>query len=259
MKQITVLETNILHASDIIYWLDGSSAAQESDMLRLNHTLVMQLDEYPDDVQFLHTPGKTALWRRSSGKIIAGTASDTEKERSVENVYTLAGTVTDSQRRYIPRRFSIDAGNTAGHGVVLYPTPFGTRLGRGGGLRGTLRFDSNSSPVMWALLTLTVDLTVGTNLICRAQADGNGDFILALHRLPPLPEGINQYSAMLSIRASSEARADTPIDPVDLESMALGALDVDNNFADAITLSVVPGEIRLIRSSNKDHIAVQPH
>lgn len=259
MKPVTVLETNILHASDVIYWLDGSSAAQESGMLRLNQVLVIQLDECPDDVQFLHTPGKTALWRRSAGKIIAGVASDTGKEHPAENVYTLTGTVADSQRRYIPRRFSIEAGNTAGHSVVLYPTPFGTRLGRGGGLRGTLQFSGNSSPVMWALLTLTVDLTVGANLICRAQADGNGDFILALHRLPPLPEGVSQYPATLSIRASSEASADTPIDPADLEPMALGALDVDDNFADAITLSVVPGEIRLIRSSNKDHIAVQPH
>jgi hypothetical protein len=31
-----------------------------------------------------------------------------------------------------------------------------------------------------------------------------------------------------------------------------------STFADSIAVNVVPGEIRLIRSSNRNHLAVQP-
>ncbi|MDT4290086.1 hypothetical protein RO575_11000 [Methylomonas sp. MO1] len=259
MKAVKVLETNILYASDVIYWLDGSSAAQEADMRRLSEVIVLQLDTHPADLQFLHTPGKTALWRRSAGKTVDGAPSEADKLHPVEAAYAIVGSVADSQRRYVPRRFEIQAGNAAGHSVVLYPTPFGTELGRGGGLRGTLRFIGSNAPVVWALLTLTVNLGVGGDLICRAQADANGDFIIAMHRLPPLPQGVADYAATLRIRALVAANATEAIDPDDLVAMTLGALNADNSFAAELTLAVVPGEIGLIRSFNRDHLAVQPN
>lgn len=258
MKAVKVLETNILYASDVIYWLDGSSAALEADMRRLNDAVTVQLDERPEDLQFLHSAGKTAFWRRSAGKTVSGPAGDVDKQRPAEPAYPISGTVADNQRRYIPRRFEIQAGNAVGHGLVLYPTPFGTQLGRGGGLRGTLRFAASNQPAVWALLTLTVNLGVGGSLVCRAQSDANGDFILAMHRLPPLPEGISQYAATLGISALTTASADTPIDPSDLVPMTLGATNA-NNFSAALTLNVVPGELNLIRSFNRDHLAVQPN
>lgn len=257
MKAVKVLETNILYASDVIYWLDGSSAEQEADMQRLTSVVTVQLDTRPEDLQILHTPGKTALWRRSAGKTVPGEAVDTDKQRPAEIAYAIAGSAADSQRRYIPRLFEIQAGNAAGHGLVLYPTPFGTRLGRGGGLRGTLRFDVGNQPAVWAILTLTVNLGVGGSLVCRGQSDANGDFMLAMHRLPPLPEGVNQYAATLAVAALTTAEADTPVDPADLQPMALGAVNA-NNFAAAIALNVVPGELSLIRSQGRDHLAVQP-
>ena len=258
MKAIKVLETNILYASDVIYWLDGSSAAQEADMQRLNTAVTMQLDNRPADLQCLQTPGKTALWRRSAGKTVSGQVSDVDKQRPVEAAYAIAGVVADNQRRYNPRRFEIQAGNAVGHALLLYPTPFGTRLGRGGGLRGTLRFDGGNLPAVWALLTLTVSLGAGGNLVCRGQADANGDFMLAMHRLPPLPEGVDQYSATLTVAASTLASADLPLDPADLQPMELGASNA-NSFSPALALSVVPGELSLIRSFNRDHLAVQPN
>ncbi|NOV32383.1 carboxypeptidase regulatory-like domain-containing protein [Methylomonas sp. ZR1] len=258
MKAVKVLETNILYASDVIYWLDGSSAPQQADMRRLSDAVVLQLDTRPADLQFLHTPGKTALWRRSAGKTVQGAPSEADKLRPAEAAYTIAGSVADSQSRYIPRRFAVQAGNAAGHSLVLYPTPFGTKLGRGGGLRGTLRFTGSNAPAVWALLTLTVNLGVGGNLICRAQADANGDFIIAMHRLPPLPEGVTEYNATLSIAASAAASAALPVDPADLQPMLLGAINA-NSFAAALALTLVPGDLSLIRSFNRDHFAVQPN
>jgi hypothetical protein len=82
--------------------------------------------------------------------------------------------------------------------------------------------------------------------------------MLPLNRLPPLPEGIDHYAGELSIAASSDAEAATPVDPDELSTaMELGDLDA-NTFAAAIVVNVVPGEIRLIRSSNRNHLAVQP-
>jgi len=255
---VRFLETNILHASDVIYWLDGSTGVEEADMQRLDPILSVRLDAAPTDLQLLHTAGKTALWRKTAGVMVKGLANETDKQRPDEETYDITGTVSDVQRRYIPRRFTIEAGNGAGHGVVLYPTPFGTRLGRGGGLRGTMRFDGNGQPAVWALLTLTVDLTLGATLVCRAQSDAHGDFIIAMHRLPPLPEGSDHYAANLTVQALAEATPDEAVDPADLAAMNLGELSVDDSFAASIALSVVPGELALIRSSSRDHLSVQP-
>lgn len=258
MKQVNVLETPILYASDVIYWLDGSSAQSASDMQRINSELVLQLDTRPTDLQLLHTRGKTVLWRRADGKIVAGNAEDADKQRSESDTFMISGIVSDLQRRYIPRRFSLEVGDSAGHQLELYPTPFGTRLGRGGALQGTLRLVDGITPVPWAMMTLIVDLTVGDDLIIHAQADEHGDFVIAMHRLPPLLESVEHYSATLSIRASIEATADEPVDPADLVSMRLGSIDVEDSFADAINLFVVPGSIGLIRSFERDHVVVQP-
>lgn len=258
MTAVRVLETNILHASDVIYWLDGSSAADQSEMERLDHVLSVTLDTFPADMQLLHTPGKTALWRKLAGSVVPGVAAEAVKEKPAETPYSLSGTVSDVQRRFISRRFEIQAGGGLGQAIVLYPTPFGTRLGRGGALRGTLRFDGSETPVVWALLTLTVNLNLGATLVCRAQSDAHGDFIIALHRLPPLPQGTDRYSATLSIQALADARPEQPVDPTDLVAMNLGELTTNDSFAAAIDLSVVPGEIALIRSSNRHHLAVQP-
>lgn len=134
----------------------------------------------------------------------------------------------------------------------------GTRFGSSGGLTGTLRFDGSEQPVPWAILTLVVTTALGSQLTFHAQSNQHGDFALPMNRVPPLPEGITQYSAELSIRALSDADPDTPIDPADLLVMNLGELTSNNVFSNPIGLAVVPGEIKLIRSMNRDHVAVQP-
>lgn len=258
MTSVNVLETNILHASDVIYWLDGSSAENAADMLRLMTPLQVRLSTRPTDLQVVNGTGKTAFLRRPTQPMVAGVAGAADKQFPVTATYPIAGVVADDAGRFVPRRFSIDAGNGVGHGVVVYPSPLGTRFGTAGGLIGTLRFDGSGLPVPWALLTLTVTIAVATTMTFRTQADAKGDFMLSVQRLPPLPEGIDHYDAELSIAALETATADTPIDPADLVAMQLGELDSDDSFSTPIGLNVVPGEIRLIRSSSRDHLAVQP-
>lgn len=258
MRQVKVMETNILHASDVIYWLDGSSGETLAEMLRIPDVLDLQLTQRPRDLKVVHGAGKTALLRRPTNEIIAGVASDSDKQMPAEPAYPVSGVISDKAGRYIPRRFSISAGNAAGHALVAYPSPLGTRLGPAGGLIGTLRFSTTGDPVPWGLISLNVTTAIGTTLTFRCQATGRGDFILSLQRLPPLPEGVDHYTAELTVHALTTAREETPIDPAALTVMNVGQLDSDNTYSNPIGLNVVPGEIRLIRSSNRDHLAVQP-
>lgn len=258
MSSLNVLETNILHASDVIYWLDGSSAENQADMMRLPYIVELSLSVRPSDLQLLHTAGKTALWRRPTEPMVDGAASEADLAFPVSATYPLTGNVRELNGRYNPRTFSLTAGNLGRQVVELFPSPYGTRFGVSGGLIGTLRFSTNSSPVPWALLTLEVTIGLSDTLTFRAQADAKGDFSLSMTRLPPLPEGIDFYNAELRIAALASADADSPLDPADLLPMNLGELDSDNTFSNPIGLTVVPGEIKLIRSMNMDHLAVQP-
>ncbi len=258
MSTLKVLETNILHASDVIYWLDGTSAEAQSEMMRLPYAVALSLSARPSDLQLLHSAGKTALWRRTTEPMVEGVASEADLAFPVSPTYPLAGSVQEPNGRYNPRTFSLTAGNLGRQVVELFPTPYGTRFGVGGGLTGTLRFTTNGNPVPWALLTLEVSTGLSGTLTFRAQADAKGDFSIAMARLPPLAEGVALYNATLSIAALATADAETPLDPADLLPMNLGQLSSENTFSNPIGLTVVPGEIKLIRSMNLDHLAVQP-
>ncbi|GGO76242.1 hypothetical protein GCM10011348_02980 [Marinobacterium nitratireducens] len=262
MSAVKILETGVLHASDILYWLDGSTASDIASMQRLPHPVRLELNSRPGDLQIRQAPGKTALWRRGAVAIVDGEAGEADKAFASGGSYTLAGRVYDSRGFYNPRTFSITAGAggvpVAGHGLVMYPSPQGTRFGRAGGLIATLRYASDESVVPWALLTAVVTIPGIGDQTYRAQADHRGDVLLPLHRLPPLPEGVDEYSISLGVEALQGASPDTPLNTGDLVAMELESLTSAGAFSDPIGFSVVPGEIRLIRSDNKDHLAVQP-
>ena len=266
MAAIKVLETNVLHASDVLYWLDGTTAETSTEMQRLPHEVQFNLSDKPRDVQIRQAPGKTALWRRPVADIVNGEATETDKTFVDAGSFTLAGTVQDQRGLYNPRTFSVTVGAgsvpIAGQALVLYPSPQGTRFGKAGGLIATLRFataDANDGNVVpWALLTAVVTIPALGTQTYRAQADHRGDVLLPLHRLPPLPQGVDQYALELSVTALLSARADTPLNTDDLVAMNLESTSSAGSFANPIGFSVVPGEIQLIRSANKDHLAVQP-
>lgn len=263
MSTINVLETNVLHASDVIYWLDGSTADTTANMLRVNVPLELQFTTRPGDLKTVNSVGKTALLRRPATDMIEGVATLAQKAKPPAVPFALAGTVSDPSGRFIPRAFAITAGNAAGHALVLYPSPAGVRFSPAGGLIGNLRFNGSGNAAAWAMLTLTVTTALGATLVFRGQANGNGDFMLPLNRLPPLPEGIADYAATLEISALAAATVTTPLDPADLLAVDVGSLGAATDppaalsFSNPIGLNVVPGEIRVIRSASRDHVAVQ--
>jgi len=262
LSSITILETNVLHASDILYWLNGSSAENTADMQRIPHPLQLQLSNKPADLQLRHGAGKTALWRKPTTPIVNGVADDIDKTFVPGAGFLLSGVVSDPKGLFNPRTFSTTVGNSdvplPGQALTLYPTPLGTRFGKAGGLIATLRYAADGSIVPWALLTVNVTVPGGGTQTYRAQADHRGDVMVSLQRLPPLPEGITEYNAQISVQALLSADPQVPLATDDLVAMELESLSTPASFSDPIGFQVVPGEIQLIRSASKDHLAVQP-
>ncbi|QTF94243.1 hypothetical protein [Halomonas sp. BM-2019] len=256
MKTLTVFETVILHASDVLYWLDGTTAENASDMERVPGAIELEVSTAPSDLKLRHTPGRTAMWRRMGASIVAGEASVEELARPAPDPFAFVADVFDPRGRYNPRRLNLTAGSGEGHACVLYPSPSGTRLGRGGGVFGTLLFADDGRPVAWAVLTLTVTTALNVSLRFRAQADKRGDFMIPLNRLPALPESIEDYTAQLELSASASADADAPVDPADLVPMQIGHFSNDDGFAVAVPLRVVPGEVRRLQSHGSTHVSV---
>jgi hypothetical protein len=259
--QLKILETSVLHASDILYWLDGTTAETIAEMQRVTEPLDFIINDKPNNVEIRQTPGKTIFWRRSATSIAPGEAGEAEKTFIDAGSFALAGTVYDKKKHYNPRTFSVTLGAStipiSGLGMVLYPTPQGTTFGKAGGLIATLRFAGDQRVAPWALLTAVVTIPGVGDQTYHAQTDQHGDVLLPLHRIPPLPEGITEYSVALSVEALITASPDVPLNTSDLIPMDLESLTSAGSFSDPITFSLVPGEIQVIRSANKRYLAVQ--
>lgn len=259
MRQIQVLESTILHASDQIFWLDGSSAADVSAMRRVARPLQLELSQSPRDLAMREGTGKFVFWRRAGASVSDGVADDSDKAFTTAGTYTLAGTVSDPGGHYLPRRFSVTAGNNppTGHALTLYPAPVAVRFNRGGGLRLSLGRAADATPLPWAIVTASISVPGLGTQIYRAQADARGELLLPFLRLPPLAEGIDDYSATLTIHGRNDTSADQISNPDDFIAMELGAPD-DASFSQSIGFSAVPGELSTLRSDGRTYLAVQP-
>ena len=259
-SHVRVLETNILHASDVIYWLNGASAEMEANMQRIDVALDIRFSSKPRDAHIVNSLGKTALLRKPQLDIVDGLATDEQKERPLQIPYLISGEVWDLGRRYNPVQFDLSLGAGNGESIVLYPSPTGTAIPSAGALYGTVRDDASQNPVIWGLLELEVTLSGGNTQTYRAQTDGNGDFILSLIRLPPLPDSVTEYGAVLRLTADLSNVANTAPDTSTYVTMELETIvPTDPSiFESNIPLSVIPGEVNRLNSVEKDFIAIRP-
>lgn len=267
-----VVETVVLHASDVIFWLDASSDSSPDNLQRVDRPLNVEIDRSVpgvENIEVLHKPGKTAVWRNGFAEIYpqvtpgqpagprAVRPTGSQRIRPTEPTFSISGTVSDPSGRYNPRVFSVSLGNAAGPVVSLFPTPVGTQL-LSGGLIGTLRLASTGEPLPWAVLRLSVTLIGGATAEFQAQTDQHGDFMLSVTRLPPLPASVSAYAATLNVRGLATASAETPLDPATLTPMEFAALDLAATFAEQLPLQIVPGAVTLLRSFEQRHLTVQP-
>lgn len=258
--KIQALQTIIHHASDIIFWLDATTGKSGTiaDMQRIKAVLSVELSSRPRDLKLLYKPGRMVMWRDSDSSEVNGLPTEAERTRPTPDTYALTGTVFDDEGNYNPRTFNLSVGLGDGHTVTLYPTPKNTRIGMGGGLVGNIRFFDTELPAAWALLSLEVEIAPHTDLTFVAQADSNGDFSLAMSRLPPLPENVDDYEAKLTIHATTTADGNVPMDPSGQDEMEIAVLDEADEYEDELQIHVVPGEILNLKSFNKEFLAVRP-
>ena len=259
MRSVNVFESTILHASDQIFWLDGSTEETTEKMRRITNPLQLELTQSPRDLSIRHGSGKTVFWRQSQSSIVDQKPDEADKTFTSPGTYALAGKITDPAGRYLPRIFSVTAGDAppAGHALLLYPAPVAVSFNRGGGVRMTLARDSDDTPLPWAIVTATITIPGLGSQTYKGQADKNGDLLMPFLRLPPLPEGVDDYSATLSIEGLNDATPDTPVNPDDFVTMRLGRLD-HSNFSQSIGFEVVPGDISTLRSDGRNFLAVKP-
>jgi len=264
---MNVSETVIHHASDWIDWIDASGSLTSRP--RVNNPLQLVFSKSPTDLTVISQKGRTRLWRGAQEALhlsVNGRASDAQLAYPATPTFILAGEVRDQQRRYNPRKFSITAGNAAGHSIELFRSPMGTRFASAGGLRGNVRFQDNS-PASWAILSIEVTPLVGSKLKFRAQADLHGDFVLAMDRLPALAKDVahKQYTAKLTALALKAASGQEITDPDTFASAQIQDPDPDPPpddddepvFANSIDLTVSPGTVATLTSKDQPHLVLR--
>lgn len=263
---LVIHETVVLHAADILHWVDAASGTSDSVEAKrpIGRVLAMRVVTGPADLVIRHRPGRTALWRRSDSDLIAGVANDVQRERPAGITFPITATVFDPRGRYNPRRIALTAGDGQPHILMLYPSPRAVVFGPGGGLQGRVCFDADGRPASWARLSLTVDSGPHSELAFWAQADGDGEFRLPTYRLPPLPDGQQHYNASLRVSADPAAESQTPPDlsvEAQFQPMAISKQDHHpsaSQFAETLSLQVKPADVQRLASDGKDCLALKP-
>ena len=259
MRSVNVLESTILHGSDQVFWLDGSSAESVSDMRRVNGQIRTEITEKPSDLHIREGAGKTVLWRHSIDSFVSGRPTGGEKDFATAGTYTFAGVARDPKGQFLPRILSLTVGDAppTGHAIVLYPSPVSIRFNSAGGLRMTLARDTDDSALPWAIVTVTVTIPGLGSQTYRGQTDQHGDLLLPFLRLPPLPEGVSDYSATLEVLGRLDTDSEVPADPDTFSPLNVGELN-STSFSQTIGFSVVPGDILTLRSDGRSFLALKP-
>lgn len=251
---MSVVETCLWHASDWIAWIDRSGDARPALQPLVDVPLAIRFTGRPPrDLTVVQKPGRTLLWRSQPDTLRRtepGEVDEAGRMRPAVPVYPLEGELSDPSGRYLPRRFALNAGAAAGHPIPVYRSPLGVSYRAAGGLHGRAVFE-DGTPAAWAVIDLEVTPPLAGALPFVTQADGHGEFRLALDRLPALSKDapVKQYPASLRVRASlAAARAwrdhGALADPDGLPAVQVVAL------AD---LKIAPGQVvRLASSDSRD-------
>ncbi len=263
---MNVSETVIHHASDWIDWIDASGAL--TTQRRITDPLTINLHDTPSDLALISHNGRSRLWRTYQDELhltVAGRASNAQMSYPALPAFTVTGEVLDQQRLFNPRRFSLNAGDAAGHVVELYRSPMGTRFGSAGGLRGNVCYEDNS-PASWAVLSVVTTPLTGLTLTFRAQADKQGDFLLAMDRLPAIGKDVTpkHYTATLSVNALATVSGKDIANPDEFVVAEVGDPNPDPPpegdqlaFATNIDLTVSPGTVGTLTSKDRPHLVIR--
>ncbi len=109
---------------------------------------------------------------------------------------TLAGSVQSLDGRFNPRQFSVTPGKAAPSYVALRPSLQAIRITEAGAVVLNVKWQGGAI-ASWSLLRLTC-VRNGVTLGFSGQSDRNGDTIIPLTGLPPLPPSLTVDSMTLT-------------------------------------------------------------
>ena len=110
---------------------------------------------------------------------------------------------------------------------------------------------------MWAIIELVINVSLSETLTLHAQTDAKGDFVMSLKRLPPLPNNISAFPAILSVTAGLSNTPDTAPDLTGYVALDIESSANAGQFATSYPMTLVPGERTRVNSLSKNYLAVQ--
>lgn len=262
MNRPRVIETVVTHGWGALTFVDATTGRTDDLASRL------PIDEVPH-VELRNAPrGLVTIRKRAvlalsfeEGSVLEGDASGEIPEFLAppeREPLALSGVVRGSTERWLPRAFALSLQRGERASIELFPSPFGVQVGTGGALIARLG-KLSGEPVPWAIVTLSVEVPPDTIIVCRGQSDARGDLVLPMRRVPPLPKGVDDYAATLSVRFKPDADPELPLDPSELVPGKLVGPDSPAEAA-AIALRVRPGVRQRISSYDNDsrQLVVKP-
>ena len=243
--------SDALLAYTAIHWLDVHSVIDDEEaperMAAVGSPLQVTFDRLPAGLRSRTHRGRTVV--------------DTLYLDALPESLTLDGRVEASDRRYLPRRFSLALTPGEQGYIPLYRSPLGTAAD-GGRLVGSVRYrdgDDDGPPAAWARLELSVRITSERRLYYRAQADERGEFVMRLTGLPVLPPETRDYRAKLTAYAAPPTGDATEApDPSELPECRVGSTRSFDRYYRTTTIAIKPGAVLRLMSKNRDHLSLAP-
>jgi hypothetical protein len=152
---------------------------------------------------------------------------------------TVAGIAQPLDGRFHPRQFSVAPTPKAPSYVPLRPSLLGTSIGEAGAVAINLQWQgTKTGAASWSVVSLTC-IRNGVSLGFTGQADVNGDVIVPLTGLPPLPATQTSDSMTLTVRGDATQSGADVGNPDALQPVPVST---GSGFAAQQTLAVVRGQ-----------------
>jgi hypothetical protein len=206
------LEVLYQRSSHYIVFHDATGFQGESRGIQDITDFYFIIQQGPSDLKLLKKKNVLVLQRKMTAvsyQLMSAQQSNeyTNQQDTIDQAlalqpYSLICIVQDKRGNYLPQRITLNLDSQVKHNVSLFRTVKSSRLGASGGVFAQLRY-SNQLPGAWALVTVSISMPNGLPaLVFKVQADNNGEFLLALDRLP-MPNLTNntQYSCTLTIQS----------------------------------------------------------
>lgn len=168
--------------------------------------------------------------------------------------FTVSGIAASLDGRFHPRRFSVSPSPAAPSYVPLRPSLQATRISEAGAVVLNLRWQSGTA-ASWTVLQMSCTRN-GVALGFSGQADVNGDVIVPLTGLPPLPASQTSDSMTVSVFGDA-TQSGLPVgDPDALKPVQFA---IGGAFAVQQTIAVVRGQISTLAALALSSVTLQPN